>query len=86
MTPDQVRAARDLLGWSRRQLGAHSGTSVHVVKVLEQDGRAISVHRRMEQVAAEATIRATLEAAGIEFTDGDTPGVRLRVAQGTEAE
>jgi ribosome-binding protein aMBF1 (putative translation factor) len=34
MTPDQLRTARALLGWSRRQLSARSGISLNVVKVL----------------------------------------------------
>ncbi len=78
MTPDQVRAARDLLGWSRRHLGARSGVSLNVVKVLEQDGRAMASFIRTDQVDAVAAMRAAIEAAGVEFTDGDVPGVRLR--------
>jgi hypothetical protein len=35
--------------------------------------RAVSV-----SADALAAIRAALEAAGVEFTDGDQPGVRLR--------
>jgi hypothetical protein len=31
--------------------------------------------------AALADIRMTLEAAGVEFTDGGTPGVKLRKAK-----
>ena len=30
-----------------------------------------------------AAIRAALEAAGVEFTNGDAPGVRLRKQEGT---
>jgi len=80
VTPDQIRAARDLLGWSRKQLGARSGISLNVVKVLEQDGRAMPLFIQTEQVDAEAAIRATLEAAGVQFTNGDEPGVKLRKA------
>ncbi len=36
MTPDQLRTARALLGWSRRQLSARSGISLNVVKVLSR--------------------------------------------------
>ena len=81
MTPDQLRTARALLGWSRRQLSARSGISLNVVKVLEQDGRATRSFIRTGQVDAVAAIRATLEAAGVKFTDGDAPGVRLREAK-----
>ena len=34
--------------------------------------------RCMAEIVAPVVIRATLEAAGVEFTDGDAPGVRLR--------
>ncbi len=78
MTPDQLRTARALLGWSRRQLSARSGISLNVVKVLEQDGRAMASFFRTEQVDAEAAIHATFEAAGVEFTNGNELGVKLR--------
>lgn len=84
MTPDQVRAARDLLGWSRRRLGARSGVSFNVVKVLEQDGRAMAPFIRTKQVDASAAIRAAFETAGIEFTGGDAPGVGLLKVASTE--
>ena len=80
MTPDQIRAARGLLGWSRKQLGARSGISLNVVKVLEQDGRAAASFSRAEQVDAEAAIRTALEQADVEFTSGNAPGVKLRKA------
>ncbi len=80
MTPDQMRAARKLLGWSMVKLGSLSSTSIHTVRMFEQSGRVIFPYGygRTEQVDAVAAIRATLEAAGVEFTDGDAPGVRLR--------
>ncbi len=31
MTPDQVKAARVLLGWSIERLAAYSGMSIHAV-------------------------------------------------------
>jgi hypothetical protein len=36
------------------------------------------MYGRTEQMDAVAAIRATLEAAGVEFTDGNAPGVQLR--------
>lgn len=78
VTPDQVKAARSLLGWSQLQLGLRSDTSVNVVKKFEQNGRAARVQRRPDLTDALAAVRATLEAAGIEFTGGAVPGVRLR--------
>ena len=86
MTPDQMRAARKLLRWSMHRLSVRSGTSVAMVTVFEQTGRvvALSGRNRTVPVDAVAAVRAALEAAGIEFSDGDTPGVRLRNLAGPE--
>ena len=78
MTPGQVTDARKLLGWSRVKLGFLSDTSIHVVQTFERTGQAAKLYGRTEQVDTVAAIRATLEAAGIEFTNGRVPGVRLR--------
>jgi ribosome-binding protein aMBF1 (putative translation factor) len=78
MTPDQLRAARALLGWSQMQLGLRSDTSIHVVRTFEQTGWVMTVQRRPDLTDPLAAIRAALEAAGVEFTNGDVPGVQLR--------
>jgi transcriptional regulator with XRE-family HTH domain len=69
---EQIKAARALLGWSQEDLAAHSGVSVPTVKRLEAPGKF--------RVSGEARLKieAALEAAGIVFTNGDEPGVRLR--------
>ena len=41
--------------------------------------------RRTPYARTLAAIRAALEAAGVEFTNGDAPGVRLRRTPVTEA-
>jgi transcriptional regulator with XRE-family HTH domain len=69
--PTQVRAARGLLNWSRDQLVSASGVPKRTLVRLEDDQgvpRASTLH----------AIRTALEAAGVEFTNGDAPGVRLR--------
>jgi transcriptional regulator with XRE-family HTH domain len=66
----QVRAARGLLGWSRDQLVEVSGVPKSTLVRFED---AASTPRRSTLTA----IRAALEAAGVEFTNGDSPGVRL---------
>ena len=73
MTPDQVRAARKLLGWSRYRLAAQSDIPPGAVADFEQglDRQSVTPERL-------TAIRAALEAAGVEFTDGDAPGVKLR--------
>ena len=73
-----MKAARLLLGWSRDRLGAISDTSYQMVRTFEQTGRVMTVQRRPDLTDPVDAIRTTLEAAGIEFTDGDVPGARLR--------
>ncbi len=70
----QVRAARGLLNWSRDQLVEVSSVPKRTLVRFEEE--AVSPQRRTVDA-----IRAALEAAGVTFTDGDEPGVKLR-AQG----
>lgn len=78
MTPDQMKAARALLGWSRSQLGACSGTSAHMVRTFECAACISALNKFPEWINAVTAVRATLEAAGVEFITGDKPGVKLR--------
>lgn len=71
----QVKAARALLGWSQKDLADASGVSDPTIKRLEA-GKGDLGGR---QATADA-IRQALEGAGVEFTNGDQPGVRLRGA------
>ena len=68
----QLRAARHLVSLSQADIAATTGLSLPTIKRAESE-RAVSV-----SADALAAIRAALEAAGVEFTDGDQPGVRLR--------
>lgn len=70
MTAGQLRPARALIGWTREQLSKASGVSVATLARLERMGGS-------PQHRTSAMLRTTLEAAGVEFTDGDKPGVRL---------
>ena len=79
LTPEQVRAARDLLGWSRQRLGAHCELGEHVISKYESTGRVVPSHPKQKNpIDRLGAIRAALEAAGVEFTGGDAPGVQLR--------
>lgn len=71
MTPDQSRAARGLLDWSQAELAARSNLSESTIRDFEKGRRTPSVNNL-------AAVRRALEAAGVEFIDGDQPGVRLR--------
>lgn len=73
MTPAQVRAARKLVGWSRDRLAALSDVSVSLLQSYEN-----GVALRPALVEKLEPIRATLEAADIEFTNGEGPGVKLK--------
>ena len=79
MTPEQLKAARELLGWSRCRLAMASNLSEHAILVFETSGREIARRPRLRpSVDRLAAIRAALEAAGVEFTNGNAAGVRLK--------
>jgi len=44
MTPDQLKAARALLGWSFDRVAARSGTSAQLVRTFEKTGRIVSMN------------------------------------------
>jgi len=71
MTPDQSRVARGLLDWSQAELAARSNLSESTVRDFEKGRRVPSINNL-------AAIRRALEVAGVEFIDGDQPGVRLK--------
>ncbi len=69
----QIREARALLGWSRSHLARLAKVRPATVQRAEaSDGEAAIT------VAHQSAIRSTLEEAGVEFTNGGEPGVRLR--------
>jgi DNA-binding transcriptional regulator YiaG len=72
ITADQLRAARALLDMSQPELSARAKVSVPTVKRCESN-------KSKAKVAAETrqAIVTALQSAGIEFTNGDAPGVRL---------
>jgi transcriptional regulator with XRE-family HTH domain len=71
ITPPQCRAARALLDWSQKHLAGAAAVGVSTIYDFERDRRWISEE-------AETAIRQALEKAGVEFTNGKRPGVRLR--------
>ncbi len=78
MTPYQLKAARALLGWSRLRLALRSATSDHIVTTYEKTGRVAAQYGQADKGDPIAAICATLEAAGVEFTNARTPGARMR--------
>jgi transcriptional regulator with XRE-family HTH domain len=75
----QLRMARAAVGWGVRELAKKAGITANTVTRIENGADA-------KQSTMDALQRA-LEAAGIEFTNGEQPGVRLTkaaAAQSTE--
>ena len=71
ITGAQIKAARKLLGWPRDRLSPRAGLSVTLLSKIENGLRTPTNEQRLG-------IQGALEAAGIEFTNGDDPAVRLR--------
>lgn len=78
LTPAQARAARALLEWSQKDLAAQAGVAEATVTQFERGNRSPSR-------AVARSMRAALEAAGVEFIaqgaaspSGGGEGVRLR--------
>ncbi len=80
LNAEQCRAARKTLGWSQRRLSAECGLPVAAITVFERSG---SISASTDQARAErlAGVRQLFEAAGVEFREGNSPGVRLRKAE-----
>jgi transcriptional regulator with XRE-family HTH domain len=70
VTSAQLRAARSILNWTVRDLAEKAGVHRNTVTRAETDETA---HGH-----AVAQMIRTLESAGVEFTNGERPGVRLR--------
>ena len=69
----QVRAARALLGWTAKDLAQKANVGISTVQRIENAEGTPNVH-----AANLAAIQSALEAAGVEFTNGEEPGLRLR--------
>jgi DNA-binding XRE family transcriptional regulator len=72
LTSEQVRAARAMLRMEQRGLAAAAGISLETVKRIERTAGPISA-----MAATVDNLTRALEAAGVEFTNGEQPGVRL---------
>jgi transcriptional regulator with XRE-family HTH domain len=70
MTPSQCRAARGLLNWTQDQMASAAHLSVVTVRNFENE-------KSTPQRATLDVMQRALEAEGVEFTNGDKPGVRL---------
>jgi transcriptional regulator with XRE-family HTH domain len=76
----QIKAARELLGWSQEAIAKASGVSIPTIKRLEAAGGDLG-----GRPGTGEKIIAALEKAGVEFTNSDQPGVKLiKSAKGAE--
>jgi transcriptional regulator with XRE-family HTH domain len=71
LTPAQCRAARALVNWSQSDLETAAKVAKKTIADFERE-------LRQPYPRTVDAIRAALEAAGVEFTNGEAPGVRLR--------
>ncbi len=70
MTPEQCEMARAGLGLGVRELADMAKVSTNTITRFERG-------EPLKERTLDA-IRAALESGGVEFTNGDQPGVRLR--------
>ena len=71
MTPAQCRAARALLNWSQDELAGVSQVAKSTIALFE-------LGKREPYDCTLDDIRDALEAAGVEFIEGNGGGVKLR--------
>jgi len=73
----QLRMARAAVGWGVRELAKKAGITANTVTRIENgaDAKQSTIDR----------LQRALEAAGVEFTNGDQPGVRLTKAAATHS-
>jgi len=74
----QLRMARAAVGWGVRELAERAGITANTVTRIENgaDAKQSTMDR----------LQGALEAAGVEFTNGDQPGVRLGKAAAASSE
>jgi transcriptional regulator with XRE-family HTH domain len=75
LSPAQCRAARALLAWSQEELVRHSKITKKTIADFER-GATTPRAQTLDQILA------AFEAAGIEFLNGNQPGVRLKSRTG----
>jgi transcriptional regulator with XRE-family HTH domain len=71
MTPAQCRAGRGLIRWNQDDLAREAAVSVVTVRNFENE-------KSVPQRATLVVMQRAIEAAGVEFTNGGQPGVRLK--------
>jgi transcriptional regulator with XRE-family HTH domain len=76
ITGAQIRQGRELLGWRQAELATKAKVETHFVESAESSDTVCFV-----PVEFLDAMRGALENAGVEFTNGDEPGVKLVAAR-----
>jgi predicted transcriptional regulator len=76
LTSEQIRGARAMLRIEQKELAQMAGVSLETIKRIERSPGAVSAY-----ASTVDSLQRALETAGVEFTNGDQPGVRLRKAE-----
>jgi DNA-binding XRE family transcriptional regulator len=74
LTPTHCRLGRAALGWTVRELAERTGVAASTVNRFE-------LGKASPNASTLTVLRQAMEAAGVEFLDGDAPGIRLRRAR-----
>ena len=80
ITGAQIGAARKLLGWRQAELAKQARIPAHSVESAESSVAESFVPGQYLQA-----MRAALESAGVVFTNGDEPGVKLKAPKARKA-
>ena len=67
MSPEQLRAARNWMGWTQQELAEKAGVGLSTVKTFESGSRK-------PMAANVMALRLALEAAGMKITDDAVSG------------
>jgi transcriptional regulator with XRE-family HTH domain len=70
LTGAQAKAARELLGWPQHRVAAELGVSQSAIARFELGKGRLSALQT-------SVLKRAFEAAGVEFTNGGEPGVKL---------
>jgi hypothetical protein len=71
ISPAQSRAGRALVDWSQERLAEAAHLGLSTIRDFEK-GRRAPGHNNL------VAIQVALESAGVEFTNGGQPGVRMK--------
>jgi len=79
ITGRQLRAARVLLGWEQLELAKRSRIAIGTIRRMESFAGQIR-----SRTSTLSQVQQTLEKAGIQFLNDESPGVRLRASAQTK--